>query len=93
MDNLYQRERLKAKIEANRISRMGDKYHKKMLENLKEKKLKPTSDLQYVRICTLVDLLTEKINQKEESRSNQSYAEYNDGHGYGSSSGSGTDNG
>ena len=91
-EKLYQRERIKATIEASRISRMGDKSQKDILNKLKEQKMKVTG-LQYERVTTLIDILTEKQNQKEEARANQTYAQYNDGHGYGTSGGSGTDNG
>ena len=86
------RQRLKATIEANRISRLSQKAQDDLFKELKEKK-KTATGANLERISILIDVISDKQEQADEARINQTYAEYTDGNGYGSGAGSGNDSG
>jgi len=71
------RQRLKATIEANRISRLSQKAQDDLFKELKERK-KTATGANLERISILIDVLSDKQEQADEARANQSFAEYTD---------------
>lgn len=91
-ENKSRRDRLKAIIEANRISRLSEKVRTDIYNDLIKKK-KTAKGAEARRISILLDVISEKQEKEEIARMNQTYAEYNDGCGFGFGSGSSCDNG
>ena len=92
-DREYLRLKLKATIEAKKISRLNEDVANEQLENLKKKgkkltgKAKESNDI-------LVSVLEEELERKIDAYNNMSYGgNIEGGLGYGSCGGSGTDAG
>lgn len=88
----YLRIKLKAKLEANRISRLGLYVAEKQLKKW-EKERENASGKHLEQLQIKISTLQEKIEEQEEAKINQTFAEYNDGHGFNFAGGSGCDNG
>lgn len=91
-DKTALRERLRATIEANKISRLPYDLREERLNTLK-RELKRTKDpRKKEKLRTLISVINEKNEAEEEAMYNQTYAEYGGGYENGGG-GSGTDNG
>lgn len=67
--------RLKATIEANRVSRLGFHTADEQLTKLKKEYNNVSSEKRKLWIEVMIDTLTEKIEQQCDARDNQSIAE------------------
>lgn len=70
------RERLKAIIEGNRISRLPQKTQNDTLKKLQKEK-QTAKGFKKNHLDVLVDVISEKQEQADEAIMNQTYAEYN----------------
>lgn len=70
--------RLKAKIEANRISRLKREDQDQILKEYKEKKKKATG-IEKERLKVFIEVIKDKQRQNDEAYDNMSYAEYGGG--------------